>query len=348
MIVPGLERPLRGDEPRLLHWLKLPFAGSDGLVVAPVSRAGGEANPLYAWLDGLERERQRQERRRVLYVAATRAERWLHLIGSVQVHDEGGEARMSAPVTGSALQLLWPAVKHEFAAGLDESGSAQADPAAGASRSTVLRRLPSDWQAPRLPRAPRVESRVIVRTAQPLPVAFDWASETARHIGTVVHRELQRIARDGVLPDPRQARLQRRWEDELAELGVPAERRGEAVERVAQAVGRTLEDERGRWLLDASHLDSTSELALTGRCGDEVVRVVIDRMFVDASGMRWVVDYKTSRHEGAGLDAFLDREQDRYRPQLERYAALARRLGPEPVSLGLYFPLLSQWRAWRA
>jgi hypothetical protein len=58
------------------------------------------------------------------------------------------------------------------------------------------------------------------------------------------------------------------------------------------------------------------------------------------------VDYKTSSHEGAGLEAFLDREQERYRAQLERYAALMRRLGPEPVRLGLYFPLLAGWRDW--
>jgi len=75
---------------------------------------------------------------------------------------------------------------------------------------------------------------------------------------------------------------------------------------------------------------------------------VIDRAFVDAAGVRWIVDYKTSRHEGAGREEFLDREQERYRPQLERYAALMRKLGPEPVRLGLYFPLLGAWREWDA
>jgi ATP-dependent exoDNAse (exonuclease V) beta subunit len=74
---------------------------------------------------------------------------------------------------------------------------------------------------------------------------------------------------------------------------------------------------------------------------------VIDRSFVDDQGRRWIVDYKTSSHEGAGLDEFLDRELERYRPQLERYAELAARLGPEPVWLGLYFPLLGGWREWR-
>jgi hypothetical protein len=65
---------------------------------------------------------------------------------------------------------------------------------------------------------------------------------------------------------------------------------------------------------------------------------------VDERGARWVIDYKTGRHEGGALEAFLARELERYRPQLETYAELARGLGPEPVRAALYFPLLGQLR----
>jgi ATP-dependent exoDNAse (exonuclease V) beta subunit len=179
-------------------------------------------------------------------------------------------------------------------------------------------------------------------------VEFDWATETARHVGTVVHRELQRMARDGLASAHADPRSRRRWFEELAELGVPRELRDPAVQRVGSAVEQAASDERGRWLLDPRHGQSATELALTGRLGGEIVRVVIDRSFVDAQGVHWIVDYKTSRHEGAGREEFLDSEQERYRPQLERYAALVRRLGPEPVRLGLYFPLLGAWREWDA
>ena len=74
----------------------------------------------------------------------------------------------------------------------------------------------------------------------------------------------------------------------------------------------------------------------------------MDRSFVDAKGIRWIIDYKTSTHEGGGLDAFLDREQERYRGQLERYADVLRKLDARPIRLGLYFPLLSGWREWEA
>ncbi len=69
----------------------------------------------------------------------------------------------------------------------------------------------------------------------------------------------------------------------------------------------------------------------------------MDRVFRTAEDARWIVDYKTSRHEGKDLEGFLDRERERYREQLERYAAA---LAKSPSKLGLYFPLLKGWREW--
>ena len=73
---------------------------------------------------------------------------------------------------------------------------------------------------------------------------------------------------------------------------------------------------------------------------------MIDRTFVDEQGVRWIVDYKTGVHGGGGLDTFLDREQERYREQLEGYAALMRLKAPGPIRLGLYFPAIPGWRQW--
>jgi ATP-dependent exoDNAse (exonuclease V) beta subunit len=78
--------------------------------------------------------------------------------------------------------------------------------------------------------------------------------------------------------------------------------------------------------------------------GPEGVRLlIIDRMFVDSAGRRWIVDYKTSAHEGAAPESFLDRELQRYAGQLDRYRAA---FAAEAVSLGLYFPLMKGWREW--
>jgi riboflavin kinase/FMN adenylyltransferase len=77
-------------------------------------------------------------------------------------------------------------------------------------------------------------------------------------------------------------------------------------------VSATLADARGKWLFDPTHGDAASEWALGGWDGRAVTHIAVDRTFV-AEGVRWIVDFKTGSHEGADRDAFLDREQERYR-----------------------------------
>ncbi|MDA8365171.1 MAG: hypothetical protein M0Z84_15490, partial [Gammaproteobacteria bacterium] len=60
----------------------------------------------------------------------------------------------------------------------------------------------------------------------------------------------------------------------------------------------------------------------------------------------WIIDYKTSMHEGSGSEEFLDRERERYRGQLEHYAQIMARIDGRPLRLGLYFPLMKGWREW--
>ena len=67
------------------------------------------------------------------------------------------------------------------------------------------------------------------------------------------------------------------------------------------------------------------------------MNAVIDRTFV-ADGIRWVVDFKTSPHEGGDREAFLDSEVVRYTPQLTRYVHLARQLGSAAGARGAVFP----------
>ena len=67
----------------------------------------------------------------------------------------------------------------------------------------------------------------------------------------------------------------------------------------------------------------------------------IDRYIEDTQGAKWVVDFKTGEHRGAGREAYLDEQVRRYAQQLDEYARAkgdARR--------ALYFPLLHGWREW--
>ena len=130
----------------------------------------------------------------------------------------------------------------------------------------------------------------------------------------------------------------------MAELGVAQSERARAARRIVEALEAVLQDPTGRWLLSNNHSEAASEMRLSGLMNGELLNIIIDRMLVDDKGVRWVIDYKTSTHEGAGLEQFLLSEEQRYAGQMQRYARLASQLGPQPVRAALYFPLLAQMR----
>ena len=174
---------------------------------------------------------------------------------------------------------------------------------------------------------------------------YSWVGGTARAIGTIVHAELRRLAAMQVLPAPQDLdRRAPRYGSWLAELGVPPAERPVAEARILEALERTLADPRGRWLLSGAPGRAHSEWRLSGMHDGRIVNVIFDRMLLDEHGDRWVVDFKTSRHEGGAVEAFIAQEVERYEPQLRRYAALARGLGQEQVRVALYFPLLGIFR----
>ena len=206
-------------------------------------------------------------------------------------------------------------------------------------------RLKQEW---RLPQADDAVgwARSTVLAAEAVP-EFEWVGETLRHVGTVVHRLLQRIADEGVghWDEARLKRAAPTLQQLLTQAGVPDAELGAAVRDVLEAVQNTLGDERGRWLLQ-SHAEARSEYALNVLEHGRLETRVLDRSFVDAEGVHWIVDYKTSRHSGTDVEAFLEQERSRYAPQLERYASLMRGLGARRVKVALYFPLLQRFVPW--
>ena len=88
--------------------------------------------------------------------------------------------------------------------------------------------------------------------------------------------------------------------------------------------------------------DGHTELALSTILDDRVTNVIIDRVRIDA-GTHWIVDYKTSTHEGGRLEYFLQEQLRRYRPQLEKYAVAYENWSGERPRCALYFPLLQRF-----
>ncbi|HEX9706386.1 MAG TPA: UvrD-helicase domain-containing protein [Steroidobacteraceae bacterium] len=355
VILPDLQRGPRGSERPLLYWTPVATGpGERGIVLASRADAmegDGTADALERWMRKLGADREALELGRIAYVAATRARRRLHLVGTAAIRQTGDGAVLRRPRPASLLAFFWPVLSAHFERALAARVAAAAElpdrPKDGRRRLTAPppRRLVAGFESPTPPspaRAPML--RISGEPEGSIRPEFDWAGDIAQAVGLVVHLELQRIADGGVIVGNDDATAAR-WRRQLRELGIDGAHQPAALARIGSAMSAIAGSERARRLLDPGALEGVSELALTAVVDGVLQSLRIDRSFVDADGVRWVVDWKTSTHEGGDREAFLDNELARYRVQLERYERVMRLFDPErPLKVGLYFPLLDAWR----
>lgn len=342
VILPGLDLGPRADDKPLLRWSEyLGEDGATGLVLAARSAIGGDEDATYAWLHREHRQKQQLEDTRLLYVAATRAVRNLYLLFATRNDDD-----YRGPPANCLLARIWPAVEEQVrwrdalpscveplpasAPALRETFDLFAP--AVADEAIRLRRVPLAWYAEQ-------PQDVAPTLADNPPQPLASASLEAR-LGTAIHRVLEQIATFGDAAwRQRDARRKRALlEPWLIEAGLADAELEAAVAIAVDSVDTMLDDERGRWLLHAERADASAEwelVTLEGR------RHAIDRSFVDADGVRWIVDYKTSLpRPGEALADFLAREGAAYAAQLRTYRDLVAQFDARPIRTALYFPRL--------
>ncbi|MEO0576930.1 MAG: PD-(D/E)XK nuclease family protein, partial [Pseudomonadota bacterium] len=247
------------------------------------------------------------------------------------------------PKTDSLLNVVWASAAPVFTARAVDGSSAQ-------HTEEVSLRRPHRRVATRIFRTPNSELELVRpdhRKPSDRAVTFDWAGSDARHVGTVVHQWLFSIAgeSDPVAALPARDVMIRNTASALSGLGVAKSEVSTAATRVVDVVSAGVECVAGRRIISNRHADSAAELALSvaGNNGS-VERVVIDRVIRDDDSRLWIIDYKTSQHEGGGLDAFIRNECLRYRDQLSVYRrALTALYDSDAREIGelvtaLYFP----------
>lgn len=349
VIMPGLGRSPRREDDRLLLWLEYNREGGHSdLLLAPLSAAGDEANRITACLRQMEQTRTRHENSRLLYVGTTRARRQLYLLGHTPVKDDDAGQALNKPREDTLLARLWPVAAPEFAALLANPPPAPAsEPQSGLAPCSTRKRLPAGWTTPEPP--PGLANVVSANPERAeASVEFDWAGEDARIVGTVLHRLLHALAqRSGeAIDNTLRERLELAARGMLEARGLIGDRLRGALASVLTGLQTILADARGRWILALDHQEAVAECALSGVVERRIDHIIVDRSFVDRDGVRWIIDYKLGTHGGSDKDGFLDREQQRYRAQLERYARIYSSMETRPIRLGLYFPLLAGWREW--
>jgi ATP-dependent helicase/nuclease subunit A len=260
------------------------------------------------------------------------------LLGSAKLNKHRDDFNKASSST--FLGLIWNTALPLFEREFSRRGPSQANLFERTDQPRVLlRRLPANWRAPALAASVQWQPQLRRAAASSRNVTYEWVSDTRRHVGTVVHELLKRAASGAAQASPSLIK------SELLRLGVARSEESKASAQVARAFENVLASERGRWIL-YRHREARSEWAIAGRIQDQLVSGTIDRVFRDEEDRLWIIDFKTSAHEGGRLDVFFDEQQRRYRTQLDNYATLLARLERGPIWLGLYFPLLDGWREW--
>lgn len=334
VFLPALERHARQDEKRLLYWRSRHRGEREFLLLGPMEEPGkkdGKSATIESYLRNIANNCSREELKRLFYVAATRARKRLYLSAAVP------ESRQ--PDANSMLRLLWDvaSMQQEFAPPEVVASVAAEAP----SRELLLRRLPATFVAPAAPEPLRwsAPQRKVVEEEH----TFDWAGEVARHVGVVAHSFLECIAMEGLSrwDAKRVAAARPAIAASLLRSGVEHGKLEQAVVRVAEALSKTLADDRGRWLL-SPHPEHRCELAISAVLKGRLEHVRVDRTFIE-NGTRWLIDYKTSPQEGGDPLRFAQMQVKKYRPDMQRYVRVLHKFDPRPVRCALYLPLLGQF-----
>ncbi len=338
VILPHLERKSRHNEKQLLLWMEhYSEEEKSALIVAPVHATGEKNDSIYEYISRQHTAKSNHENGRLLYVAATRAKKQLHLLFSLPNAGEHVGSPLPAPAGGSLLEKLWPAIARHCEPNKTSQDTPRNDDTS--KNPHKIKRLISNWTHP------LHEMNVGETKYHQKNSGFQLINTTPKYIGIIVHQVLQLMGQLGLSwwKTKTTDQCYTYLKNHLTQLGVLSAHLTSAIETAQTAISNTLEDPKGQWILQA-HQDAKTEFALTAQIDNKIKSLVIDRTFIDESGTRWIIDYKTALFQGENLEDFLSAEQKQYEQQMNQYAIAMRALNDRPIRLGLYFPLVPAWR----
>ncbi|NOS98063.1 MAG: UvrD-helicase domain-containing protein, partial [Methylotenera sp.] len=207
VILPALNRPPRHADNELVLWQEVMVENQLHLIAAPLTpKAKNLPASIYEFLKALEKERSDNETVRLLYVAATRAERQLHIIASAEANKDG-EVK---PKANSLLQVLWPAVEAEFSQAAPVTQSPNGAPTLDITQfKPQLQRLESsEFSVPMLgdlPLVGRVSTKYDgLRPDLQADITRDFSNDNInkfdlqKHCGILAHLYMQLFATSGL------------------------------------------------------------------------------------------------------------------------------------------------------
>lgn len=339
VVLLGLGAAPRANEYELLaHFEWCLSQEQKGLLFAPIHATGEDKDPIQKLIRHLRHDQEANEVQRLLYVAATRAKNYLHLIAKGK-RDKQGEAKWDK---GSLMEILGPPLSH---LGLVNLQSMEEETQEEVIQIPWLRRAAS-LKAIEPPKDPWPMARTTEDSVD-LNMGFD-ASLKARHVGIVVHQYLEWMGKDALAQWTHERLVHERPHIErlLLKEGMGVSDLNEATSQAMESLMFVLQDTHAQWIL-GPHQEAHCEWALCGLSDqDQMQNMIIDRSFVDEKGTRWIIDYKTGRHQGGDLQSYLKSQKEKHQRQLEKYAKALFFMEKRPIKIGLYFPFEDGFLSW--
>lgn len=348
VILPGLDRKTGGNEQPLLLWeevssdLNQEDCNAVDLVVAPYIPKGNTiqtANAVtpYDYLKMLEKERATHENTRVLYVAATRAERCLHLLGTAKIDAAG---KVTAP-KNTFLEMLWPIVQAQF----NTEQVIKPSISKSANRASDVATINLENFKPQLIRLnnalmPTIFTELVTAKTTKNQLKEDDSNTLDANIGILTHLYLQLIAENyeknqtenwSIAKIATLSNAMRRWFKQKTYDDVTIE---QAVTRVHDLLATTLASEQGQWVLQ-NRASAASELAIEFNSDQTATKKIIDRTFIE-DGTRWIIDYKSVELPKDSSEISLKAIAMQFQTQLDDYASLFESEGL-PIQKAIFF-----------
>lgn len=315
VILPALNRKPRHADSPLMLWEEVPTETHMQLLAAPYSKKKKNSAPsIYDYIKQLEAMRANNETARLLYVAATRAIRKLHLVAAVKRNND-----RITPVKQSLLELLWPSVGAEFL---------RAEPIRLPEDTTSLAEFTPQLKRLAVAKIPATlatqQARKLNTTAFTQPAIPDeiTVSTLAADKGTLAHLYMQLISNSGVAhwPASRLEHCKPAMISWLLQQGHAQPLCVTTADDITSMLRTTLMSEDGQWVLKTRE-NEANELAIEMLNQQAIQKKVIDRTFVD-EGTRWIIDYKSADLDKGLSASALQAIAEQYREQLEAYAQL--------------------------
>ena len=381
VIVPELQARGGRSRSELLSWLErgldAPGEGEEitEFLVAPIQPRGADRGKAKEWVDRERKNREIQEMRRLLYVAATRAREELHLFARPEYkqNKEGG-LEIQTPVE-SLLKTAWPAVEQNVRESFNEwlndrdARDIQVPSIAAGEGSNVVEMPGRAKQATlcRLPMEFRGDANEGVERSEAIAQEVGATYErhegglASRALGVAVHAIFERVAIQTAAQglDAAIDAITGSVPHSTAEaraMGMDRVQAGRIAAQAGEIAREAMRDPVARWILEPRS-EAASEQGWVGVEGGVIRTVRADRVFragiepgSKADDVWWIVDWKTAHAEGIEAAQALPRLRAMFAPQLEVYARVLRGLkgSDAMIRCGLYYPRMKAFDWWEA